>query len=760
MSLVKHTRLLVIIFVLTSNWSPTSFAQRQTAVGPAVIPLLPTGVQNGVDMSASGTTGTLSVGVLGGPEMDIFSTNATLASPFLAVSTAASSQGNIVFNSSSTVFGAIGMTPPGGPFLLNIFGGANGTVVNFQGPVQATTFNITGTGTVNFNSGSINNLPNGLIYGGDGTIGLAPNTTVIGALTTTAGTNTGTLNLGAGSTVTGAVGAASASLKAVNVVGGSNTAGVSATISGAVNAYSFSLGTNTLNVGGALTIADSTSTGLVNTTLASPTLFGNIRPVGFTTIGPTLTVNVTVPSTAVIPVGTQFNIIQTQTGTSQSGSQNRLVVVTIQDPTNPLYTFSQVPLTGTPAGLVTIVTDTIPLLVPIAPPPGVTLPPVIPVAAPIVPVLLGILASPAQPPEITQALAAIGALSDPAAVVNAVAQLAPSVADLAAPLVTFQVTRQFENLWMSHLDEVMCRQTDEPTTADSVCHANEPRAGTWMKGFGYFGSQGSQGAFGGYNSNSFGTMIGYDAPLNHAPFNGDTRVGFGIGYARSTINDTMFSANTSFNTYQATAYIAHETGPWFVDGDLSFGWNDYSGTRNIVFPGFNQTARANYSGQDYVAFLTTGYHLFTQGFTITPFASLQYTHMNLGGYGETGAGGIDLNVQSQGYDFLESGLGVKVARPLRYQYGTFVPEVHGRWLHDFVNPSVQNTAAFAVPGSSTFTTPGLKTASDTLNIGAGLTFLSCACTARTWSLEAIYDFFWRDDRYSANQATLRFTTRF
>src|ERR1700693_4089523 len=114
-------------------WGPAGFAQQQTAVGPGIIPLNATGVLNGVAMSASGTTGTLSVGVVGGPEMDIFTSNAALATVPQAVSTAASSQGNIVFNSSSTVFGNIGVTQPGGPFLLNIAGGNNGTTVNFQG---------------------------------------------------------------------------------------------------------------------------------------------------------------------------------------------------------------------------------------------------------------------------------------------------------------------------------------------------------------------------------------------------------------------------------------------------------------------------------------------------------------------------------------------------------------------------------------------------------------------------------------------------
>ncbi|MBV5335701.1 hypothetical protein JZU48_01415, partial [bacterium] len=73
--------------------------------------------------------------------------------------------------------------------------------------------------------------------------------------------------------------------------------------------------------------------------------------------------------TALIPVGTLFNIIQTQTGTLQSGTDGSVLTVTVKDPTNPLYTFEPAPLAGTLAGLVTIRTTAIPLLTPVLPTP-------------------------------------------------------------------------------------------------------------------------------------------------------------------------------------------------------------------------------------------------------------------------------------------------------------------------------------------------------------------------------------------------------
>ncbi|MDB5395184.1 MAG: hypothetical protein JWM91_2690 [Rhodospirillales bacterium] len=766
---MNRINFLLFLVATTAAWSPASFAQRQTAVGPGTIPLNATGVLNGVDLSVSGTTGTLSVGVPGGPQMDIFTHNNPPVAGLVAVSTAASSQGNIVFNSSSTVYGAIGVTQPGGPFLLNITGGNPGTAVNFMGPVYATTLGVSGTGAVNFNSGSTKVTATN--FAADGTIGLAPNSIVIGALTTTAGANTGTLALGGGSVLNGAVGGA-VGLRSINVVGGSNAAGVTATITGAVDAFAFSLGTNTLNIGGALTIANLGASGVINTVLASPTVFGNIRPVGATNLGPVLGINVTVPTTAFIPVGTQFNIIQTQAGTLQSGTNGSVVTVTIKDPTNPLYTFAAVPVAGTVAGLVTIRTTGIPLMAAVTPPIGVVLPPTAPVAAVVAPVLLAIAptapapgatptAPAAAPPSdlVATVLPAINSLATPGAVVDAVVQLAPSTPDLVAPLVTFQGTREFEELWMSRLDDVMCGGVDQtdranPSEGDSAyCHVNVPRSGWWVKGFGYFGNQDDRGqALGGYDSKIYGGMVGYDMPLGL-----DTRAGLGIGYARSTIDGAQFDARTSFNTYQATAYLIHEIGPWFVTGDLSIGLSDYSGTRSILFPAIDRTAHAGYDGQDYTAYIATGYHFYADGFTVTPLASLQYTNVNADGYTETGAGDINLKVRSQNYDFLESGLGVKVARDVQSDDGTFVPEIHFKWLHALSNPTLKNTASFAVTGSPTFTTPGLKTANDTLDLGVGVTLLS---NGKRWSVETAYDYEWRSDEYSAHQGMVKFTYRF
>ena len=85
---------------------------------------------------------------------NIFTNNTSLGSSVPAVTTSATSTGNVMFVGNSTVFGAIGKSEPVGPYLLGVTGGANGTTVTFLGPVYDTTTYVSGSGTLNFDARS------------------------------------------------------------------------------------------------------------------------------------------------------------------------------------------------------------------------------------------------------------------------------------------------------------------------------------------------------------------------------------------------------------------------------------------------------------------------------------------------------------------------------------------------------------------------------------------------------------------------------
>jgi outer membrane autotransporter protein len=702
---VKKTLLVPLLGTAMLAWLPLTVA-REIVVLPGVVN--PVGVASGVDTQGPGL---LTVGA-----QDINTGNDAGG----AITTDAANTASVLFTGSSTVTGFVGAT---GSTFLDISAGTNANTVTFNGPVYATKFSLAGTGTVNFNGGFTSNTGSTMDFAGDGFINVGAGRTVKAAITNTAGAATGTLTLHADSILDGAVGAASG-LKQINVVGGN------ALITGQANAATYTLATNTLHVAGAFAIPVA---GTINTTIFSPSLYGKIMPVGAAAIGNALQVNVTV--TGPIPVGSIFNIVDATSGTNGS-------TVTATSNTTR-YLFSAAPTTN---GLVQIVATQIPLATVVAPVGN----PTISIIAPVIDTLP---LTPATLPLLT----AITLLPNAAAVADALAQLQPSAVSLASPQASYRVTQQFQGLWAAHMEGLQpsCDQRDSSNERErprrddaAACQANQRRPQVWAAMYGYAGTQRDKRGYAGYTDNSYGAMLGLDIPLSQA-----TTAGVGVRYARSTLDGLDAASRGNIRSYQATAYLGYAPGPWFVNAALVYGLDDYSSSRQVAFPGINETARVERSGHQYTAFGATGYHFYVgDGRTvITPTATLQYTRLQMPGYTEFGGNSVNLKTAAQKYNFLQSGLGVKFARDMVTSGDLTVrPEMHATWLHSFSGRSVSQTAQFASGGSS-FTATGVRPGRDLADLGAGLLIAG----GNRWSLEGTYDYQFNHS-YRAGQVAVKF----
>lgn len=627
---------------------------------------------------------------------------------------------SILFEGSSTV---TGFTGTGLIRFLDITAGANATTVNFNGDVFTTQFNVSGTGTVNFN-GSLNPgiVAASTIFAGDGFINLATGQQLNSAITTaTAGT--GTLTLNGGSSVIGGVGGASG-LKTINVVGGD------ASITGAVQSQGFDLGANTLNIIGALT---TNAGGTISTTLAGDAVYGNIVPTGLSNIdagGITVFPRVT----GVLTPGTQFTIVNGLAGTIGA-------TVTVDNTFSPLYTFSAVP---------TVTGDVVITVVSVA-------------AVDVVPGAGEIIGTPAAPgSDLSTIQVAILALPNAAAITDALLQLATNTTNLAAPLVTKQATRLMDDMLQARTDEI------QGLCCDANCKPNKPRSGRsckddeqqrnwWAKGFGRVGDQDDVNLSKGYETRTYGLVLGYDQPVGV-----NTRIGASFGYANSNIDGNGTSSETDIDSYQLTGYLHYSPGPWYVQGALAAGIDSYDGERRIAFPGVNRTAKSDYDGEHYSALVSAGKHFyFDQAVTVTPFVSLQTSLVKVDGYTESGAGTVNQRVDSEDYTFTQSGLGVKVERVIQSGVSTYAPEVHVKWLHDFNDTTTQQTAAFT-SGGAAFNVEGIKQDRDLYNVGAGVTFLSCNCDKDkgSWTVKGQYDYNWNESDYSSNQVSVIASLKF
>lgn len=688
----------VAVAAAVATWAPLGSA-REAVVLPGVVTA--TGELAGVDTTGAGI---LTVG-----DGQNINTSNDLGGAFR---TNANDTGIINFTGNSTVTGSTGQT---GTEYDIINAGAVGRTVNFNGAIFSRILNVSGTGTVNLN-GNVIAAPN---FVGDGFMNLGAGLSLIGAITTNTA-NTGTLTLNNGSSVTGAIGGASG-LRAINVVGGN------ASVTGAVQAKGFSLGINTLTINGALT---TNAAGTISTTIASDAVFGKINVTGSSNINAGgVTVIPTV--TGVVTSGTTYRIVSAGVGTDNA------VVSVINN--SPRYTFSGLPTTlgsvdivlASQIPLVDIVTDA--------------------AASEVAPIL-----------EVTAALGtdlrvvqdALAVLPTASAISAALAQLAPSRANMAAPWVAQKATRLFEGLWMSRLDDISCcdascepDKTARPNVARD-CEAGERNKNWWVRGFGSRGEQDDVQNMSGYDTNSVGLMLAYDVPVTE-----QTRAGLGAGYARTNIDGNNIPNHAKIDSYQLMGYLHYEPGPFFVQASVAAGIDKYEGSRTISFPGVNRKATADYDGQQYTGMVGVGKHFQLQDLTVTPLASLEASHIRVENYKERGAGDVNLRVDSQRYNFLQSTVGVKAERVFQSGNASYTPELHFKWMRDYNSTTMEQDVTF-VGGGATVTARGIKHDRDLYNFGGGLTFLSCNCDKNSWTVKGMYDYKWNDSDYSSQQVSL------
>ncbi|MES2826069.1 MAG: autotransporter domain-containing protein [Pseudomonadota bacterium] len=707
---MKTKLIFTAVALAITAWAPTSSA-RETVALPYIFGVAPgdsVGQATGLDTTGAGL---LTVN----PNININTLNDVGGGITSNINNVAS----ILFAGNSTVTGFTGTNLIR---FIDITAGANATTVNFNGNVFTTAFNLSGTGTANFNG----NLNQGIVaastnFADDGFINIGTNALFNSAITTNTA-NTGTFTFNGGSSVIGAIGGANG-LKRINLVGGN------ASVIGAVQARQFDLGANTLTITGALT---SNAAGIINTTFASNAVFGKIIVNGNSAIDAGgVTVIPTV--TGALTNGTTYRIVE-----APSGTNNALVSVINN---NPRYTFAGLPTT---LGNVDIVLAAIaPLATLVTAPGALAIAPILDVNA-------------AVGTDLRTIQDAIAVLPNTVAINNALTQLAPGNTNLAAPWIAGQATRMFEDQWMARFDEVQnhccdttcdpSRQQDEQNSRE--CGDRKQVSNWWGKANGSIGNQDNRQGMSGYETQAAGLMIGYDVPLNN-----QTRLGLGGGYTKTSIDDNHSTANTGVDSYQITGYFEYAPQPWFVRAALTAGVDRYDSSRNVSFAGINRDINADYRGKQYNGLVALGKHFYYNETTITPLASLQATHIKVDSFNEKGGGDVGLNVDKQDYDFLQSSLGVKVERVIKTSNGAVSPEAHVRWLHDFNSTTMEQNASFA-GGGAEFTAQGIKQDRDLYNVGAGFTMFYCNCEKNAWSVKGLYDYKWNDSEYSSHQVSL------
>ena len=179
-------------------------------------------------------------------------------------------------------------------------------------------------------------------------------------------------------------------------------------------------------------------------------------------------------------------------------------------------------------------------------------------------------------------------------------------------------------------------------------------------------------------------------------------------------------SKTKIDTYSPGVFATFFDNNFYVNGLFSFGFNNYSNTRNIPFAG--SSANSSPTGEQYVTDLDFGYdfHPATQ-WTVGPTLGLTYTHIDINSFSESGAGQADLSINSQHADSFRSRLGAHASYEARVGSLVLQPTIFVAWQHEYLDQTNGITSQFSIPGSGPFTIQTASPGADTALAGIGLT---------------------------------------
>lgn len=238
----------------------------------------------------------------------------------------------------------------------------------------------------------------------------------------------------------------------------------------------------------------------------------------------------------------------------------------------------------------------------------------------------------------------------------------------------------------------------------------------WLKPFATHSRQDNRNGVTGYSADTNGLVVGIDSTVTPG-----TELGLAFAYAKSDVssNAAIPRQSADVNSYQLLLYgrqaMNAETDLLF---QLDAGLLRNNGKRQIDLAGLNATA--NYDSR--TAHVGVGLDRRMQldeRTTFKPSIRLDYTWAEDAAYRETGAGGLNLQVQSRSTDALVLGLEGKITQDIREQLSATVNLGVG---YDVYNRDAAITAAYAGAPEAAFVTYGIRQSAWLQRGGVGLVY--------------------------------------
>jgi len=243
----------------------------------------------------------------------------------------------------------------------------------------------------------------------------------------------------------------------------------------------------------------------------------------------------------------------------------------------------------------------------------------------------------------------------------------------------------------------------------------------WLQGFATYGHLDNDGNALGGDYYIHGVSGGLDYRLTPKLL-----IGLGLGYSHDYAEVGGPGANGKVDALQIAGYGGYVSGPWHLDGILSYGFLQTDTKRFINVGSISQEADGKYDGGVLSVSAEGGYAYQLDWLTVEPTIGLDYAHLSQDRFNETGTTDFDgnnygLKVNSVDMDSFRSALGMRLAAQFGKKNGVqFIPALRAVWEHEFADRYADVNANF-VGGSGAFDVRGLELGADTAVLGGGLT---------------------------------------
>ncbi len=244
------------------------------------------------------------------------------------------------------------------------------------------------------------------------------------------------------------------------------------------------------------------------------------------------------------------------------------------------------------------------------------------------------------------------------------------------------------------------------------------RFGIFVNGLGSFGDFGGNSEEAGFDFRTYGVTGGLDYRFTESVV-----AGLAFGWETTDHDFDQSAGDLDKEAYTASLYGTWNQGPWFVDAIVSYSYLDFTGLRRrIQYADVNRTARGDTRGDEWAAEIGFGARWQSGAWTFGPHARLTAIDIEIEGFTERGALGLNLDYRDQDIRSLRSVLGGEVSYAISTPFGILLPYLRAEWEHEFEDDARDITASYAAdPAGNRFAIRTKGPDRDSINLGGGVT---------------------------------------